>query len=71
MVIISPGEPGLMGMPGARGPPGPSGDAGEPGKSIQRTEILFAQSGTQMSLSRISSLHMKLRLAEDLCTVRW
>lgn len=70
MVIVSPGEPGLMGMPGARGPPGPSGDAGEPGESIQRTEILFAQSGAQMSLSRISSLYLKLRLADDLCTVR-
>lgn len=55
MVIISLGEPGLMGMPGARGPPGPSGDAGQPGKSIQRTKILFAQSGIQMSVNDFQS----------------
>lgn len=55
MVIISLGEPGLMGMPGARGPPGPSGDAGQPGKSIQTTKILFAQSGTQMSVNNFQS----------------
>lgn len=71
MLVISLGEPGLMGMPGARGPPGPSGDAGQPGKNTQRTKIPFAQSGTQTSLSTISSLNLKLRLAEDLCTVRW
>lgn len=68
-VIISPGEPGLMGMPGARGPPGPSGDAGEPGKSIQRTKIRFFLV-RNTSLSIISSLILKLRLAEDLCKVR-
>lgn len=60
MVIISLGEPGL---------PGPPGYAGEPGKSIQRTKIIiFLVRNT--SLSTISSLILKLRLAEDLCRVR-
>lgn len=69
MVIISLGEPGLMGMPGARGPPGPTGDAGEPGKSMQRTTMHFAQSGTQIYLS-MSSLNLNLSLAEDLCILK-
>lgn len=69
VVIVSLGEPGLMGMPGARGPPGPTGDAGEPGKSVQRTTMLFAQSGTQMYVS-ISSLNLNLSLAEDLCILK-